>query len=80
MFRSVAADLVEDFCGKYLDGVDPSQLNVSMWNGQVKMQNVVLKTSAFDDLGLPVTVVHGTIDLLELCIPWASIQSSPITV
>jgi hypothetical protein len=48
--------------------------------GEVRVQNAVLKTSAFDDLGLPVTVVHGTIDLLELRIPWASLQTSPVTV
>jgi hypothetical protein len=34
MFQSVAADLVEDFCGKFLEDVDAKQLNVSMWNGQ----------------------------------------------
>ena len=33
MFQSVAADLVEDFCGKFLEDVDKKQLNVSMWNG-----------------------------------------------
>ncbi len=48
--------------------------------GEVKLRNAVLKTSAFDDLGLPVTVVHGTIDLLELRIPWSSLQSSPMIV
>ena len=46
----------------------------------MRLQNAVLKTSAFDSLGLPITVVHGTVDLLELRIPWASLQTSPIIV
>ena len=35
-----------------------------------------MKSSAFDDLGLPVTLVRGSIELIELNIPWKSMSSS----
>jgi hypothetical protein len=48
--------------------------------GKLKLENVVLKSSAFGELGLPITVVKGTAQIIEFEIPWKSIQSSPVVV
>jgi hypothetical protein len=59
MFQSVAADLVEDFCGKYLDGVDPSQINVSMWNGSLN-RVLIFCTVTVLVLNCPIALVIAT--------------------
>ncbi len=41
---------------------------------------MVLKSSAFDQLGLPITVVTGSIEVIDFDIPWKSIQSSPVLI
>ena len=51
-----------------------------MPSGKVKLERVVLKSSAFDELGLPITVVKGSVEVIEFDIPWKSIQSSPVVI
>jgi hypothetical protein len=50
------------------------------FTGKVKLEKVVLKSSAFDELGLPITVVTGSIEVIDFDIPWKSIQSSPVLI
>ncbi len=52
----------------------------NLFTGKVKLEKVVLKSSAFDELGLPITVVTGSIKVIDFDIPWKSIQSSPVVV
>ncbi len=44
------------------------------------MERVVLKRSAFNELGLPIAVVKGSVDIIDFDIPWKSIQSSPVVI
>ena len=46
--------------------------------GRVKLENVYLKSTAFDALGLPITVTHGHVELIEFNIPWKSLSSAPV--
>ena len=46
----------------------------------MKLERVVLKKSAFDEMGLPIVVVKGSIDIIDFDIPWKSIQSSPVII
>ena len=39
-----------------------------------------LKTTAFDELRLPITVTNGYVALIEFDIPWKSLSSSPILI
>ena len=48
--------------------------------GKVNLENLVLKSSAFDVLGLPITVIRGSVGRIELDIPWKSISSSHVVV
>ena len=48
--------------------------------GKVRLEKLVLKPSAFDELGLPVTVKEGSVEAIDFDIPWKSIQSSPVVV
>jgi hypothetical protein len=48
--------------------------------GRVKLENLVLKSSAFDELGLAITVFKGSVDVINFDIPWKSIQSSPVVI
>ena len=54
--------------------------NSLSYTGKVKLDKVLLKSSAFDELGLPITVVKGSIDVIDFDIPWKSIQSSPVVI
>jgi len=80
MFEGLVADLIQRVCGDFVEDLDSKNLNVSVWNGTVKLENLVLRSSAFDSLGLPITLVHGTIDLVEFHVPWKSLRTSHVVV
>jgi len=41
--------------------VDAKDLSISVTQGEINLKNVELKTTAFDDLQLPVTVKSGMV-------------------
>lgn len=49
-------------------------------SGKVRLEKLALKPSVFDELGLPITVIRGTIEVINFDIPWKSIQSSPVII
>ena len=46
----------------------------------MKLENVFLKSTAFDALGLPLTVLQGSVQLIEFDIPWKSLGSDPVLI
>ncbi|KAF8366090.1 hypothetical protein PRIPAC_83919 [Pristionchus pacificus] len=53
VFESLVADLLNRFLGDFVDNLDSSQLNIGIWGGDVKLENLEIKESALDDLDLP---------------------------
>lgn len=51
--------LVYRFC----QNVDAKDLSISVTRGEVKLNNVEVKPTAFDDLKLPITVKSGTVHM-----------------
>jgi hypothetical protein len=41
--------------------VDANDLSISVTQGEIKLNNVEVKSSAFDDLELPITIKSGTV-------------------
>ncbi|KNC49731.1 uncharacterized protein AMSG_06001 [Thecamonas trahens ATCC 50062] len=67
--------------GRYVEDLDPEHLRVHVYAGQVSLDDLTLKTSALDALGLPLVLLHGSIGRLELNIPWgATLWTSPVTL
>jgi len=81
MFQSLYKKLVIDIIGEYIENFDEKTVEVNKWEGVFKKDNLVLKSSALDnlsyDLGLPVKVKYGLIKTLEISIEWDKLLSSP---
>lgn len=67
-------NVVEDF--------DEKAVNVSAWKGEVSLQNLILKQTAFDAFNdnVPVDIVYGKIGKLELRIPWSSLGTKSSSI
>ena len=67
--------------GSFVKGLDDDAvLNVSLWDGTLRLQNLELNTEALAGLGLPVEVVGAYVGELRAEIPWGSIFGQPISV
>lgn len=80
MLEGLVANLLNRFLGMYVKNFDPKQLNVGIWNGDVKLRNLDLRREALDQLHLPVNVVEGHLGQLTMSIPWTNLRGKPVRV
>ena len=80
MFEGLLAGLLDKYASQYLEGIDSKSANLSIWKGDVSLRNLKVKTSAFDELKLPVTVRYGYLEELTLKIPWKDLKTKPVNV
>ncbi|KAK6731863.1 hypothetical protein RB195_007989 [Necator americanus] len=78
VFESLVADLLNRFLGDFVDNLDASQLNIGIWGGDVKLENLEVKETALDDLDLPVKLKFGYLSSLVLKIPWKNLYNEPV--
>ncbi|KAL9100888.1 MAG: hypothetical protein Q9163_003799 [Psora crenata] len=74
------AGLKKRFLGMYVKNFDAKQLNVGIWNGDVKLRDLDLRREALDQLHLPVNVVEGHLGQLTMSIPWTNLRGKPVRV
>lgn len=80
MLESLAAGLLNRFLGSYVENFDPTQLNVGIWSGDVKLRNLKLRKESLDALNLPIDVNFGFLGELTLVVPWSSLKNKPVKI
>ncbi|OQV22887.1 Vacuolar protein sorting-associated protein 13A [Hypsibius exemplaris] len=80
VLESIVAELLNRYLGDFVVNLDPKQLNLGIWGGDVKLSNLQLKSSALDDLDLPFKITHGRLSNLVLKIPWKNLYKQPVVV
>lgn len=80
MLEGLVASLLNRFLGMYVKNFDAKQLNVGIWNGDVKLRNLQLRKEALDQLHLPVNVVEGHLGHLTMSIPWSNLRGKPVRI
>lgn len=68
MLESIVWSLFEQYAAKYIKGFRPEELKISLWEGEITMQNVELNTQ--------VRVVRLTAVLKRCCVATISCNSS----
>ncbi|BHF57929.1 hypothetical protein SprV_0100087600 [Sparganum proliferum] len=61
VFESLVTDVLNRFLGSYLEKLNASQLRLGLLSGNVVLENVAVRTTAFDEFSLPVRVLQGHI-------------------
>lgn len=80
MFESVVATLLNRFLGSYIENFDTKQLNIGIWSGDVRLNNLRLKKESLDKFKLPLDVKFGHLGQLTLQIPWSNLKGKPVKV
>lgn len=66
MFEGQLAYYLNRYLGSYVYGLDPQSLKVSVFSGDVVLNNLQLKPSALADLNLPISVKSGLLGRLTI--------------
>eukprot|EP00667_Euglena_gracilis_P018792 EG_transcript_20006 len=76
----ILASTLSRVCGQYLEDLDAKDLSLSIRNGVVELHDLRVKRDALDQLGLPLSIVQGTVKRLVVHIPWTSLRSKPLVI
>ncbi|EDR28768.1 hypothetical protein EDI_342180 [Entamoeba dispar SAW760] len=82
MFENIVSEVLTRYFGKYISGLNAENLRVSLWNGDVTLENLIINENAFDGLlvGVPLKAVSGRIGKMSLSFPWNKLDSQPVVV
>ena len=63
-----------------LQGIDKTELKISVLSGEVNLRRLQLKPEAVERLNLPVELTRGIVGSLRIKIPWAKLGKEPVVV
>lgn len=78
--NKAVASVLNKVLGDWVRDLNSDQLNISLFQGEVSLQNLNLKENILHVLGLPFDLKHGSIGQITVKIPWSSVLSSPLTI
>ncbi|KAI9292119.1 vacuolar protein sorting-associated protein vps13 [Neoconidiobolus thromboides FSU 785] len=80
MFEAVVVSVLNKFLGDYVENFQANQLNIAIWNGDIKLKNLRLKDEALSKLKLPMDFKEGYLGELTMKIPWHNLKNLPVAV
>ena len=66
--------------GGFVEEINADSINVAMLAGKARLENLTVKPTCLQELGLPVILNKGTVGRIELDIPMSALKSKPICV
>ena len=71
--EGVVSDVLQSVLGNFVRGLDRGHLELSMWDGDVRLRDLELRTELLDALPLPVRVLGGTLGEVRVSVPWRNL-------
>lgn len=80
MLNSISSKLISHIFSRYINKIDPSQLQVQIWNGRAHLEDVSVSAQALTTHDLPFTVKRGSIGSIDLIFPWGKLGTEPCVI
>ncbi|XP_073341098.1 intermembrane lipid transfer protein VPS13B-like isoform X3 [Pagrus major] len=81
MLESYVTPLLMSYVNKYIKNLRPSDLQLSLWGGDVVLSKLDLKLDVLEqELKLPFTFMSGHIHELRIHVPWTKLGSEPVVI
>ena len=77
MFEKYISNILVSALSQYAEDIDPKQLQLKIFSGTATLNNLKLKSSAFDGLGLPFKLSRAICKRINIDIPIRNLQSKP---
>ncbi|OMJ86004.1 hypothetical protein SteCoe_12572 [Stentor coeruleus] len=78
--NGAVASVLNKVLGDWIENLNSENLNLSVFSGDILLENLNLKASAFDNLGLPFRLSYGYVGKISANIPWTSLAKSPLRI
>ncbi|KAK6325958.1 hypothetical protein J4Q44_G00016020 [Coregonus suidteri] len=81
MLESYVTPLLMSYVNKYIKNLKPSDLQLSLWGGDVVLSKLELKLDVLEqELKLPFTFLSGHIHELRIHVPWTKLGSEAVVI
>ncbi|KAM7420184.1 hypothetical protein PAMA_014745 [Pampus argenteus] len=81
MLESYVTPLLMSYVNKYIKNLKPSDLQLSLWGGDVVLSKLDLKLDVLEqELKMPFTFMSGHIHELRIHVPWTKLGSEPVVI
>lgn len=80
MLEKLISSVLNRVLGNFIENLDAEQLNISLWNSNVKLENLQIKPSIFDSIPVPFSLHYGKVGKIFIDIPLMNIASSPLKI
>ena len=68
--KQLLLSFLVNILGEFVNGLTEENLKVGVWGGKIKLKNIEINKSGLEKMNLPLTVIEGYLDSLEVKIPW----------
>jgi vacuolar protein sorting-associated protein 13A/C len=80
MFETFLEALLNKYFGEYFVNLDKNAMSISIWKGEIKINNVQINPSILKEIKLPLTMKIGVIENLTILIPWKSLSTQAVEI
>jgi len=78
MFESILERILKNYLGRFINGVDSNNLHLGVWKGDVRVENVSIRSDVLDNLECAVRIKASNIGSLSMKVPWTKLSSMPV--
>ena len=80
VLQALVARLLNKALGWLVRDLNPEDLRVAVWGGDIVLENLQLRPEALAFLKLPIRVKAGYLGRLRVKVPWSNLKSEPVVV
>jgi hypothetical protein len=80
MFEGIIANVLNKVLGQFIEGIESSQLNVSILSGDIELFNLAVKSDILDKLPLPFKLKYGKVGRVFVDVPVTGLLTKPLKV
>ena len=78
--NKAVANVLNRVLGDFIKDLNSDQLNISVFSGNISLENLNLNENILHLLGLPFDLQHGSVGKIHVKIPWTSLLSSSLSI
>ncbi|EAY07370.1 hypothetical protein TVAG_204760 [Trichomonas vaginalis G3] len=76
--KNIVSHVITGYLETLIQPLKNNQLNIDIWNGKLKMENLVFREDGLFNLGFPLKIIHGTATEIKADFSWNKLETEPV--
>ncbi len=80
MLESLVVSILNKFLSDFIEDLDTDQLSISLFSGDVELENLTVRRTILDTMPLPFKLSYGRVGRIRVDVPVTGITSKPLKI